>query len=929
MASPWETVEPPPDDRESPYKGLAPYSERDAEWFFGRDSQSRIVATNLMSARITVLYAGSGVGKTSVLRAGVMPLLRREARRDLGATGRVDFVVALHNQWQDAPIPTLLASIHASIADACADEERPVPVVSSGHLGTALSEYARALDRDLLLILDQFEDWFPEHQRTGVGDPAGDELVHTMANLSLPVHYLVSLREDALAQLDWFKGRVPGVFDNLLRLRHLDSTAARQAIKGPLQRYNDFHRAAHIEIDETVVERVLTDVRTGSVLVGQQRPGTVDGNGSPELSENIEAPFLQLVMTRLWDEERAADSRRIQLDTLDRLGGAERIVGTYLDETIDRLDHDHRILAAEVFNHLVTPSGTKVAHSASDLAGYTGTSEASIDSLLEGLVRLRILRPLAPMPTHGRSTRYEIFHDVLAAPVLHWRTQYELEQRAERLEREKEEANAHAEEERRKARTFRALAVGFGILLVLTIAATIVAFIQRSTALHEAGIANRKSRLAHSETLRARAAAEIPINPLVGLTLAVEAARISPAPSARNLLRRSLSHLGAPVLAGDETLANATFNPGGNRIVAVGPHGSGSLWNARTGTLIRGLATQGDISSAAFSPDGRLLATADLSGHLSIWNAATGILRQAVLRPGPLLCVRFSPDGHRLLTGGLLDGGSIWTVTDGKASLKTSGLTQDPPVFTASFGPAGTVITLNTRGDLSFTYVDRTGVHSIPIPQTMSGEPERRLMNPYLASVEREGQMLVTSSSSRSLDLAGVWRLSLRSALGPRQLGGHPARERTLAATLAATLRGHTGPLTSAAFSPDGTKVITSSIDGTARIWNAMTGTSLHVLKAHGGPVLDAQIDRSGRFAVTAEADGTAHVWNARTGKSLYVLNTSRTKASPLAADVLASADFSPSGASILTDTTRGLAQLWSTRTGRLELTLGAGEQRH
>jgi hypothetical protein len=70
-----------PADTRSPYKGLAPYTETDWEWFFGRESQARIVATNLMSARITVLYAGSGVGKTSILRAGVVPFLRGRGTR--------------------------------------------------------------------------------------------------------------------------------------------------------------------------------------------------------------------------------------------------------------------------------------------------------------------------------------------------------------------------------------------------------------------------------------------------------------------------------------------------------------------------------------------------------------------------------------------------------------------------------------------------------------------------------------------------------------------------------------------------------------------------------------------------------------------------------------------------------------------------------
>ena len=69
--------------RPSPYQGLVPYSESDAEWFFGRDEWSATVADNLRAYRITVLYGASGVGKSSLLHAGVVRMLNDEARENV------------------------------------------------------------------------------------------------------------------------------------------------------------------------------------------------------------------------------------------------------------------------------------------------------------------------------------------------------------------------------------------------------------------------------------------------------------------------------------------------------------------------------------------------------------------------------------------------------------------------------------------------------------------------------------------------------------------------------------------------------------------------------------------------------------------------------------------------------------------------------
>src|SRR6516165_3077735 len=73
MTNPWTPLR-------CPYVGLEPYTEADIDYFFGRERDQRIIAANLVAARLTVLYGASGVGKSSVLLAGVVPNLRTRPR---------------------------------------------------------------------------------------------------------------------------------------------------------------------------------------------------------------------------------------------------------------------------------------------------------------------------------------------------------------------------------------------------------------------------------------------------------------------------------------------------------------------------------------------------------------------------------------------------------------------------------------------------------------------------------------------------------------------------------------------------------------------------------------------------------------------------------------------------------------------------------
>ena len=118
-------------------------------------------------------------------------------------------------------------------------------------------------------------------------------------------------------------------------------------------------------------------------------------------------------MERIWQDERSAGSPVRRLSTLRNLGGAEQIVRDHLDDAVETLSPDQKDVAAEIFDHLVTPSGTKIAHDRADLARYARVDGRELEPVLSTLARERILRTVAG--SAGPTWRgNEIYHDVLA-----------------------------------------------------------------------------------------------------------------------------------------------------------------------------------------------------------------------------------------------------------------------------------------------------------------------------------------------------------------------------------------------------------------------------------------------------------------------------------------------------------------------------------
>ena len=430
-------------DASPPFVGLQPFLVEQSEFFFGRDSERDLIIANLRTHRLTLLYGPSGVGKTSLLNAGVLSRLRAAAVSNLQRRGRPGGIAVTFSTWQQRPGDALAEEIRASVASI----DATVSIPKAADLNEALRLWTTANRGDLLLILDQFEQFFVHH-RGEARERFVAEFAACVNNPDSATHFLIAVREDWLSALDIFKGHIPGLFENYLRLMPLQYEGAKAAIEGPIASFNHA-QGTKIAIEDLLVRAVLARSRRLSVRrhedfgpVGANRslgrllarvravfgvPADVGAQHSDEelRQHSFDAPAIQLIMARLWSEDVGRGVSQLRLSTFARLTQASDIVDDHVARIMKSFGPRDQLRAAKVLDRLVTPAGTKIAQTQGNLASFTGLPPKVLDALLKKLTdpELRLLNPVAP-PRDVDDSAYEIAHDVLAAALARWRLQY-------------------------------------------------------------------------------------------------------------------------------------------------------------------------------------------------------------------------------------------------------------------------------------------------------------------------------------------------------------------------------------------------------------------------------------------------------------------------------------------------------------------------
>jgi WD40 repeat protein len=769
--------------RDSPYQGLAPYDEGDAAFFFGRDRERDLITANLMASRLTVLYGVSGVGKSSVLRAGAAHHLHALAHQNRTEFGRPLLSLAVFNgwsTWRDDLSTGVVHAVRAAVGDALGGE---APATVTDELLPTLEAATEAVDGDVMLVLDQFEEYFVYQPNDTGAESFAEEFVAMVNATSLPVSVLVSIREDSIGQLRLFKGRIPHLLDATLHVDHLDPAAARAAIVDPVRTYNELYGDS-VDIEPELVDAVLADLLEGT---GSKTNGR----------DEIETPYLQLVMTNLWDEERRLGSQVLRVETLKRLGQGKAILRNHLAARMSELTRSEQSIAARFFYHLVTPSGTKIGHAVGDLAAFADVPVKRLRPVLERLARpgTWILRGSAPAPGQAGGTRYEIFHDLLAMPILEWRARYRTE---------------------RDRRRLRWAAVAVGTLVLLALATIGVAIVQTRAANDDSDDRNLIASLPAADVVN-RAEFSRDGELAVGAIDNGEA-----------VIWSTDSGKPVAVLKGHSgPVTSAVFGDRDAAGVTASVDGTARTWDVKTGSRRDLLRSRGPVNTAGFSPDGDFVVTASDDGTARVFTAAGN--PKFEFRPGGTVnSATFDRTGTRIVTASSDGSVTVWSVTRGTklASLVPK---HNGPVLRASFSPNGEAVI--TAGADRTARIWSWEIGAVKVLRGHEGAITSASYN------NRDPNLVVTGSEDRT---ARVW--SVRTG------------------TTVVVLAGHAGAITRAVFGQQGHIVATASDDGTARIWT-LDGEQQEVLSGHAGPVLSISLDLPGFRALTAGSDGSARLY--------------------------------------------------------------------
>ncbi|MGH3752901.1 MAG: hypothetical protein ACRDRP_09425 [Pseudonocardiaceae bacterium] len=852
---------------ECPYVGLVPFDESDAPYFFGRRRERDIVVANLTASRLTLLYAASGVGKSSVLRAGVLPRLHEIATESYADLAVPDAAVAYVSEWSSAPLDTIAAEVLGAVSRVPGAGPFEVPGPPRLSVPWLREVLQRSRVAAVYLVLDQFEEYFRYHPDDRGEDGLAGELGRILSTRDLQVNVVLSIREDELATLDRLKGRVPLLYSNYLRLEHLGRDAAREAIEGPLAHYNKVAPGSAMAVEPGLTEALLDQVRTGHLAMA---PEGVAPNGAGDGREGIETPFLQLVLTTLWEAERASGSSVLRRSTLDELGGAQTIVQTHLHTVLAGLSPEQTEVAAAVFRHLVTPSGSKIALTAEDLADLSDVPVGFVQELVQSLSagRQSILRPVPPPAGVPGPHRYEIFHDVLGDAVLDWRRHYVAQRVQEEASRElvaeREKARAEAQATRQRLRQTRLLA---GLMVMLLIAGALGVYSYLSY------------REAKKQQLLSEAAAVLSDNPVQSLRKAVEADQTKSDEEAREAVLTAASVPRSRVVAGspgEPRVAGLVVTPDLRHVVTYDAQGGIRVIGddgQRTGEAPARLAAT--VVAAATSPSASHVALATDQGSVAVIDV--GARRQVA---------SFTTDGSRVSAVSWLDSSP-----------------DDLVLVVTSLGLAATYSADTGRQVTRFPgTVDEalpTADAQVVTAQVVTSDRDSRLRVWDARTANKTAESSPLSSQTRYLqryghEVVGVtgdgniirwdWRASPQPREYPfpfsnsiwqvvvnednRMVG--IALDKTVMTyspdgdSIQRFLPQHVDTVSAVALDPRGQWIATAGVDGRVRVWSAKIGTptrATYDLIAHRGGVQRVSYLRDGKALISLGVDGTVRLW--------------------------------------------------------------------
>jgi WD40 repeat protein len=909
---------------ESPYRGLMAFGERDSPFFFGQDAAADEVLDRLRARAdapaLLVISGVSGAGKSSLLRAGVLP--------------RIGEIAPDGTPWPHlvltparSPLSELAAHAAQRTGKDAATLRQTLREDPAGFALTALEAAGIAGDdgarRRLLLVVDQFEQVF-----TQCGDEAERRAFIAALHAAATVGHggrqvpaalvVVVVRADFEARCAGYEELVGPVQERYF-LPPMTGRQLRLAITEPA-------RVAGASVDDALVGELIQAVRA------------VPSPGSAEAATGGMGvlPHLSHALDQAW-RNRAGDG--LTLDDYVWAGGIEGSIGASADAAYALLTPAQQEAARQVFLRLTatSASGTDTGDRASvaELTGDKSPAEiADVQAVLEAFAAQRLLTLAADS--------VELGHEVLltAWPLL--RDSWLAETHADRIVRTQLRTAAaewdghgrdpaylyrgtqlvalreaavrwsadpgrhlalagtdrdflHAANRAAGRASIRRkiIASALALLLVASLTAAGIAVNAAATARQQTALARQQTALAASGQLAVRSETFDTADPVTAALLAAASWRIDRSnPTALESLLNAYAQPDHATLDTGEPVNDVAYSRNGDFLATVGSDGKVRLWDVSTRAQIGAPITvpsSGDlVGGVAFSPDGKTLATSVGSGPVRLWDVSTRAqIGVPITVPGKggsdVFGVAFSPDGKTLATA---DGDGtvrLWDVSTRAqigAPITVPGTANG--VFKVAFSPDGkTLATADDNGIVRLWDVSTRAQIGAPI--TVPGTP-----GGFGVAFSPDGKTLATAGTDGT---ARLWDITTRT------------QTRTI--TVPDTAYGATG----VAFSPDGKTLATADGDGTVRLWDitaySQIGAPITVPGKYG--VVGEAFSPDGRLLATADGDGTVRLWDVSTRAQIGAPIT--------IPDGVFRVAFSPDGKTLATTSDAGAIQLWDVST--------------
>ena len=936
----------PEDPAPGPYLGLVPFEERDARLFYGREELAdllvRRLAERLDGAGILLVAGESGSGKSSLLRAGLMPRLAagalgpgsevwpRRVIRPAGSPLRELAMVLAELAGAD-PV-SVYRSLSAAPGEAPMLAGQAVRTATGHGAGPGPDGSAGAgagAPPRLVLVVDQFEEVFTAGEGGDVDAVEREAFVtalHAAATIRagprrVPAALVVAVvRADYLGRLIAYPPLKAALDAGPFTVGPMSEAELRLAVTGPAAE-------AGLAVEPAVVEAVIAELR-------DEAGG---GLGSGVL------PLMSQAMAATWERR---EGNELTLRGYRRAGGVADAVNRGAQAAYDTLTGSQKDAARLVFTQLtvitadgrfarrrcrradLSSRGTQLAADIDAVIGVFSARrllvlgedsvEIAHDALLQAWKQLRdwlgddqfdralygqVVTDAATWDSNGRDSAYLYRPGRLAtidAAAARWQG---TPARYPRLPATSEAflgAAHHAAG--RATRRRRSVIAGLLALTAIAVSAAGIAVHAAADASRQAANAARQHAIALSRQLAAESLAADPASPLTARRLAVAAWRISPTDQAGSVLARLLMEQQQEgILPGDPSnggVSAVAFSPDGHLLAAAYGDGYVRLWNPVTGQaagapLPADTGPAGGVNGLAFSPDGKLLATAGGDGYVRLWNPATG---QAVGAPlpadtgpvGGVNGVAFSPDGKLLATAGVDNTVRLWNPATQRAVgaplLASTNPRGGGGVYGVAFSPDGTLLAA----------ADGDGYVRVWNPVT------GQAVGALFLAVANKGVLGVAFSPDGTLATAdgdGTVRL------------WNPATGQAVGAPLPAVTN---GSVTEVAFSPDGKLLATADTAGYVRLWDPVTRQAVGapLPAATTGGVNGVAFSPDGTLLASAGGDGTVRLWNPATRQA------PRAPLPPVTGGVNGVA-FSPDGKLLAGAGGDGTVGLWDPVTGQ------------